>query len=567
MSQFRVIRLFFSILFIIIIMLPNMATALDFGVHGYYRNRYEFNHDLDLQSSGSLANNDRFGFIQFSQMRFRLEPDIKINDNLSIHSQLDFLDNLVYGSHDTKQLEILSPVVGTQTLPAGPGSLGTVGGAAGENGSVNIRRAWIDILLPVGKFRLGRQPSHWGLGIFQNDGSGTQGDFGDSADRVLFITQYPLEQERSVVFGAAWDIAFESQFDPSIQGLGGQVRANGRDSHQYALFALYQNPTWELGTFSGIRRRSASGGTTMTADDALCTDEATTPANCGIASGIDGNTLMYFFDLYGSFDVEKYHFGFEGAYLGGKVTTGLALDAVPFSVFTATGDGIIQLPAKQDLQVFMLAAEASAVYPWRGEWEMKTGYASGDSTPLSTKITQFGFRPDYDIALLMFDVPLGTSPTLVDNTGTNLTGGAPITGNFVNNALYLSGTYKHHFDITKAIKETNDFTVGGRLVTAWAPQKNVNLDFGSIIGNTNLPNITETTDGMFERWYGVEIDLIVEGRFYEHLRTAWEFGFLLPSRAYDIEVTLTDPGNIVSTIVADKANRTFGSRFTVYVDF
>jgi len=111
MSQFRVIRLFFSILFIIIIMLPNMATALDFGVHGYYRNRYEFNHDLDLQSSGSLANNDRFGFIQFSQMRFRLEPDIKNDENSSteIKAGKNFLEIDV----EAKKLNHLKAIVNT----------------------------------------------------------------------------------------------------------------------------------------------------------------------------------------------------------------------------------------------------------------------------------------------------------------------------------------------------------------------------------------------------------------------------------------------------------------------
>ena len=546
--------------------LPMPAMAIDFGVHGYYRNRYEFSNDLDTQKTGTAFDNNRLGIIQFSQMRLRTEPVVKLNDNLSLHAQFDFLDNLLFGSSNTEQLEILSPIVGTQTLPAGPGSLGVVGGAAGENGSVNVRRVWADILVPFGKFRLGRQPSHWGLGIFQNDGAGFQGDFGDSSDRVMFITQVPLKETSALNAGLVWDTAFESQFDPSIQGLGGQIRDNGQDSQQYALFLLYEEADWELGTFSGIRRRDGSAGTTMTANDALCVDEATTPANCGIASGIDGNTLMYFFDLYGRWTKDAYHFGLEGVYLGGKVTTGLAIDAIPFSVFDETGEGIIQLPAKQDMQTYMLAAEAGAYYPWGGEWEFKTGIASGDKDPLSTKITQFGFRPDYDIALLMFDVPLGTSPTIVDNNGVALSGGVPITGNFINNALYVAATYKYHFE-PEDVPQANDFSVGGRIATAWAPAKNINLDFGSVLGRTDLPAISETADSFFQRWYGFETDLIVDGRFYDYLRTALEIGVLFPSRAYDIEVNLTDPSGIVGTIPADKASFALGARFTVAVEF
>ena len=62
--------------------------AFDFAIHGYYRSRVEYYHDLDTQrpnsgvNQGGLGDNDRVGSILFSQQRFRLEPWMKINDNI-----------------------------------------------------------------------------------------------------------------------------------------------------------------------------------------------------------------------------------------------------------------------------------------------------------------------------------------------------------------------------------------------------------------------------------------------------------------------------------------------------
>jgi hypothetical protein len=438
------------------------------------------------------------------------------------------------------------------------------GGAAGENGSINVRRVWMDILTPVGKFRLGRQPSNWGLGIFQNDGLGRQDDFGDTVDRIMWLLQYPLARGGTISGGLLWDIAYEAQFNPRIEGLGGQIRANGQDTNQWAAIILYEEPRWSAGVFGGVRRRGGNpGATTMTATDSL---GAVQPA------GIDGSTLVYFADLYARFQYKNYKFGFEGVYLGGDISTGLAIDAVPFSALTS-GGGIIELPPNQDLSVILAAFEAEAEYDWGGWWNFKTGYAQGDATPLSKRITQFGFRPDYQIALLMFRMPLGSSPALYGGTAADpsttaqLTGGVPITGNYINNAFYLSAGYKHRFDISNKVSGGNWLKVGGQITTAWAPAKNVNIDFSTLTGIPNLPTLTETTNSMWKRWYGIEFDLGVEAQFFDHLYSALEGGVLIPGRAYDVDVQLIDPGSIVEPIARDKANMAWLVRLTAMVEF
>ena len=557
-----------KILIFTIVLIPCLGHTLetDFSLHGYFRNRIVLNDNLDLQKPNNSIphSNNRFGFISYNQMRLRTKPNAKIGDHLSLHMEVDFLDNILFGTKDTRQLEIISPIVGTQTLPPGAGSLWMTGGVAGENGAINVRRIWMDILTPIGKFRLGRQPSNWGLGIFQNDGEGRQADFGDTADRVMYLMQHNIKNTGSISAGLIWDIAYEAQFDPRIDGLDTSPRANSQDTQQYAGIVYFEKADMTIGAFGGLRRRNGpDGATTM---DAIDVDGNSVPA------GIDGDTFLYFADIYGRYQWENYNFKFEGVYLGGKITTGLAINAVPFSALTS--GGIINLPPKQTMQAVMAAFEADAAYDWGGAWKVWSGYASGDADPLSTNITTYGFRPDYQIALLMFHMPMGTSPSLwgspsSDPTGAaqKLAGGNSITGNYINNALYFAAGYKHTFDVSRAMPGTDWLRVGGKITTAWAPKKSVNLDFAQIVGQSNLPYVSENTSSMLDRWYGLEFDLSVEAKFWEHLYTALEGGILMPGKEYDINVNVIDPGSIIEPIPSDKASLAWMVRLTVMLDF
>lgn len=534
--------------------LPRAGQALDFSAHGYYRVRSAVLQDLDMQRPSSLAfTNDRFGLIQYNQMRLRIDPMLKINDFLSLHTQFDILDNLVFGSQTTKQLEVLSPIVGTITLPTGAGSLSLVGGTAGENASINVRRAWMDILTPIGKLRIGRQPSHWGLGIFQNDGNHRHGDFGDTADRVLFLTQHEFANGGAFSVGALWDIASESQRDPRIGGLAAAIRDNGQDTNQWALVLHYEEPRFSFGAYGGLRKRDGSNGTTTTATDVNGATQNT---------GIDGNTLMFFADAYGRVRIDRHHkVQFEYVRLGGKISTGVAINAIAFPGLAAPG--IIQLPAKQDVAVNLAAVEADGQYDWGGAWKVQGGFAQGDGSPLSQRITQYGFRPDYNLGLLMFNYPLGTSPTLRNGTtGAKLTGGVPITGNFINNAIYAAATYLHTLDVSHVMRQARDFKVGGRVVTAWAHKPPVTLDFAELLSNANMPSIESRG-----KWYGIEGDLVAEATFFDHLWANLELGFLFPGHAYDVNVNLVNPGSIVATIPFDKANFAYGGRVTLALEF
>jgi len=549
------------------------AWAADFTVHGYYRLRVVGNDNLDLFKDSSnpspAAQNNRFGFIQYNQMRLRLEPNFKLNDNLSLHASFDILDNVLFGSKETRQLQIIAPVYGEQTLPPGAGSFYMAGpSTVGENGAINFRRVWADVLTPIGKFRLGRQPSHWGLGIFQNDGNEPQGDFGDTADRILYLLPYEIGDKGVITGGLLWDLAYSAQWDPRTTGLESAPPPYRHDTQRYAGLLMFERPEMTVGVFGGFQRRNGpDGATTMTARPV----DGSVSGGLGepVPAGIDGDTLIYFADLYARYEWENYKFALEGIYLGGNVTTGLALDAIPFSGIQ-DGGGIINLPPKQPLQVFMAAFEASAHYKFGGEWIFQSGYAPGDPTPLSQKITQFGFRPDYQIALMMFNMPLGSSPVLYgdnkDGTSSKLGGSKPVTGNYINNALYFSAGYKHRFDL-KGSDWVDWVKVGGKVTTAWAPKKNTNVSFTDLTGTPNLPSLTENAGSMWSRWYGLEFDISAEAKLWEHLNLSLDSGFLIPGRAYDVDVSVFQPGTIIEPIPKQKASMAWMIRLSTIFNF
>ncbi len=126
-------------------------------------------------------------------MRFRFEPTINVSEDVRIRTQIDALDNLVWGStpdysfsrngganywNDRNDFSIFSQ---SQTAPrAGVNSL---------NDSIMMKRVWGEIMTPVGILRFGRMGSHWGLGMLHNDGNGIDNDWGDTVDRISFTAE------------------------------------------------------------------------------------------------------------------------------------------------------------------------------------------------------------------------------------------------------------------------------------------------------------------------------------------------------------------------------------------
>lgn len=170
-----------------------------------------------------------------ANMRLRLEPTINLDERTSIHIQADVLDNLVLGSTPIHQDlssydDVNQPPVGAFSGTQGPPQAGV----NSDRDSIVVKRAWAEIAVPLGILKFGRQPNHWGMGIWHNAGgldpiSGAydyDADYGDSVDRVSFSTLIPGTNLRAMI-ASDWNLT---------RLVSNQTAANrGREGHPWDL--------------------------------------------------------------------------------------------------------------------------------------------------------------------------------------------------------------------------------------------------------------------------------------------------------------------------------------------
>lgn len=163
-------------------------------------------------ASSSAQENCRANMQSGANLRFRLNPELHISDNLRVLSQIDLLDNLVLGSTPSGY-DNLPGVDGGYAV----GSSSSLGfnaetqepPSAGRNSfkdSVRVKRAWGEYAMPIGEIRFGRMPFHWGLGMMFNGGDGYDDDAQSTVDRAQIVSGIkPLD----LYFSAAWDFPNE----------------------------------------------------------------------------------------------------------------------------------------------------------------------------------------------------------------------------------------------------------------------------------------------------------------------------------------------------------------------
>lgn len=124
--------------------------------------------------------------------RGRFEPIVRFGDRIKVQATIDVFDNVVWGDNEN---------LAATPLFAGDPSNTQVDGTVTD--SIVVKRLWVEWTTAFGIVRLGRQPSHWGLGLLAHSGDDFTNDFGDAYDgaifdRILFATR-PI----SVVRGLA----------------------------------------------------------------------------------------------------------------------------------------------------------------------------------------------------------------------------------------------------------------------------------------------------------------------------------------------------------------------------
>jgi uncharacterized protein (TIGR04551 family) len=212
-------------------------------VHGILRVRESGLYNLDLDRGLDPSGQPLFPVPLDPDAQLLEVGDIRARTDLAIYprgvgvavkARIDWLDNVSIGG--TPDLRGGSPA----TTPGQRPSVATV------------KRAWGEVLTPIGTVVAGRTGVHFGLGILANSGDCEDCDHGDAGDRAAIIT--PLADH---LFAFAYDIASRGPFTPAPDG-GHNVLLEPSGSVSGPTFAMFK--THSPAT---LARRADAGMTTL----------------------------------------------------------------------------------------------------------------------------------------------------------------------------------------------------------------------------------------------------------------------------------------------------------------
>ncbi len=181
---------------------PEKRKLETFVPDGYLRIRPELLYHMDLGRGEDPSGYQLFPRSPASardrtiagvNMRFRFEPTFNISEEVRIRTQIDMLDNTMFGSTpDYAFSRGLATGYAWDRDEFGLFSQSQQPQQSGINAltdSIRVKRLWGEVSTPVGILRFGRMGSHWGLGMVNNDGTRLDDDLGDNVDRIMFVAE------------------------------------------------------------------------------------------------------------------------------------------------------------------------------------------------------------------------------------------------------------------------------------------------------------------------------------------------------------------------------------------
>jgi len=385
----------------------------------------------DLGTGSSTSARDQAGCEDNTNaganMRFRLEPEFHVSDNLRVMSQIDLLDNLVLGSTPSGYAADNGSV-----LPrSGYSPLGflddtTAAPSAGRNSlrdSIIVKRVWAEWVTPVGELRFGRMPNHWGLGMVNNAGDGHDDDYQSTIDRAQIISGI---KSLDLYASAAFDFPNEGPTSDALSLERGQPYdiAQLDDVNQYT-FSILRKKSPEL-VRAALNRGEVvlNGGLQLMYRHQLLASDAngadgTTPATCangaaGLGADCSPATKLAFVrrgahmwlpDLWIQLLYKGFRFEAEGATVQG-------------SIDNISNDPTVNTAEQQNYKIrsYGFATEIEQMLAENKlHLGFKSGFASGDAdvdglspgTGFQSQngdhtISTFRFHPSYALDLILY---------------------------------------------------------------------------------------------------------------------------------------------------------------------
>lgn len=368
-----------------------------------------------------------------ANMRFRLNPELHLSDNLRIMSQIDLLDNLVLGSTPNSYYNAYDPTTGKVGVggqsPYAPRSFfsNTVEPpTAGRNSltnSIAVKRAWGEYMTPVGVLvRFGRQPNHWGLGMMHNAGDGYDSDWQSTVDRILFATSI---KSLDLHVAAMWDFPSEGAIGQRVYEMQGQPYDLGQldDVSQYGLMIMRRrNPDLVRQDLASGKAVVQGGLYTLYRNQILANDvsgDSTTEAALGQASSSVQNGLVrrnawaLMPNAWGQVRYRKFRFEIEAAAVHGEIENTLTKGS-DFKGDVGASDG-------WKIRQYMVTTQTEyRAMEDRLRVQFGFGWASGDGGvlgtdalspkrsglptqgPIDRTFSMASFHPDYRVDLILF---------------------------------------------------------------------------------------------------------------------------------------------------------------------
>ncbi|MBP9207535.1 MAG: hypothetical protein KBG28_26455 [Kofleriaceae bacterium] len=520
--------------------------------------------------------------------RFRLMPSLSYGKVAKLNFQLDGFDDVVWGDNNGVSA---APLFATDTS-----NQPLFGGEPGA--SINLKRAWMEFAVPVGLMRVGRMPSHWGMGLLANGGGTanldpttpvgepprkaldhfTSEDFGDkhfgsTADRILFITK-PLAIYRTAkkipkvdsnfilgyAFGKLSEAPllpyepFERKFRPFGQQ-GFLSRGGSDDVNEHVFLAVYNNPDFErvaytdelrVGTY--IVMRTAREGSTFPSD-------LDPTAGCGTFEGapvpcVDTGSRVGIFDVWWRARVGPYFTEGEAYQILGSTFGGIPFPSRNVKKKASINAGVAR--------VGYLTKAADGI--------LELGHASGDDNLSDERFTQRPMHPDFNVGLILFEETLRElsartygipffSEQNPNGASSFFSNGGVINANYVNlrgrlrpdqlgagSSALATGGKDGKLGLRSLIK---GFELTGGLLVAFVDKLAVD---GVAMFYEGAANDQGQTGGA--KHLGTEVDLGVRTNFGGHMRFSLETGYLRFGKALKSRLTNADSSFTLQSSIA-----------------
>jgi hypothetical protein len=210
----------------LVLVAPAMALDLDFS--GQYRTRgyYIDKADMGRNTAGTAIDSS------YMDMRFRLQSIFKVNENISVTTRFDALDNKKWGDK----------------WPGYKSAYALQSGIEDKNpdnqANVDFDRAYATVKTPIGGFLFGRMKDNsWGTSFSDTEGDG---------DRIVYVL--PI---KNWIFAAVYEKWYEIDGDADNRVYIAQLSpagASDQDNDKYYLSGTYRSEAFTAGLLYGYYR-------------------------------------------------------------------------------------------------------------------------------------------------------------------------------------------------------------------------------------------------------------------------------------------------------------------------